>query len=25
VALDCKDIFIKKLPVVSEALGWNVR
>ena len=25
VANQCKDIFIKKLPVVSEALGWNVR
>ena len=23
VALKCKDIFIKQLPVVSEALGWN--
>lgn len=23
VALMCKDIFIKQLPVVSEALGWN--
>ena len=23
VALQCKDIFIKQLPVVSEALGWN--
>ena len=25
VANMCKDIFMKKLPVVSEALGWNVR
>ena len=25
VATKCKDIFIKQLPVVSEALGWNVR
>jgi thymidylate synthase (FAD) len=25
VALMCKDIFIKQLPVVSEALGWDVR
>ncbi len=25
VANMCKDIFIKQLPVVSEALGWNVR
>ena len=25
VALECKDIFIKQLPLVSEALGWNVR
>lgn len=25
VALECKDIFTKQLPVVSEALGWNVR
>ena len=25
VANQCKDIFIKQLPVVSEALGWNVR
>ena len=25
VALKCKDVFIKQLPVVSEALGWNVR
>ncbi len=25
VANKCKDIFIKQLPVVSEALGWNVR
>jgi thymidylate synthase (FAD) len=25
VALECKDIFIKQLPVVSEALGWHVR
>jgi len=24
VANKCKDIFIKQLPVVSEALGWNV-
>ena len=23
VALQCKDIFTKQLPVVSEALGWN--
>ncbi len=23
VALKCKDIFIKQLPVISEALGWN--
>jgi thymidylate synthase ThyX len=23
VANQCKDIFIKQLPVVSEALGWN--
>jgi len=23
VAVKCKDIFIKQLPVVSEALGWN--
>ena len=23
VATKCKDIFIKQLPVVSEALGWN--
>ena len=25
VATKCKDIFIKQLPVVSEALGWDVR
>ena len=25
VANQCKDIFIKQLPVVSEALGWDVR
>ena len=25
VANQCKDIFTKQLPVVSEALGWNVR
>ena len=25
VANMCKDIFIEQLPVVSEALGWNVR
>ena len=25
VALMCKDIFMKELPVVSEALGWDVR
>ena len=25
VALECKDIFIKQLPIISEALGWNVR
>ena len=25
VALKCKDVFIKQLPVESEALGWNVR
>ena len=25
VAEKCKDIFIKQLPVLSEALGWNVR
>jgi len=25
VANQCKDIFIKQLPVVSEALSWNVR
>ena len=23
VALECKDIFIKQLPTISEALGWN--
>ena len=23
VALECKDIFIKQLPLISEALGWN--
>ena len=23
VALECKDIFTKQLPTVSEALGWN--
>ena len=25
VATKCKDIFIKQLPVVSEALGWDVK
>ena len=25
VANKCKDIFIKQLPVVSEALGWNAK
>tara|TARA_B100001559_G_C16435036_1_gene591608 strand:+ start:400 stop:1047 length:648 start_codon:yes stop_codon:yes gene_type:complete len=25
IANDCKKIFTNKLPVVSEALGWNVR
>ncbi len=25
VANQCKDIFTKQLPIVSEALGWNVR
>ena len=25
VANQCKDIFIKQLPIISEALGWNVR
>ena len=25
VANQCKDIFTKQLPVVSEALGWDVR
>jgi len=25
VANQCKDIFIKQLPIVSEALAWNVR
>ena len=25
VALKCKDIFIKQLPTISEALGWDVK
>tara|TARA_B100001094_G_scaffold308566_1_gene341349 strand:- start:292 stop:1029 length:738 start_codon:yes stop_codon:yes gene_type:complete len=25
VALQCKDIFTKHLPIISEALSWNVR
>ena len=25
VANQCKDIFTKQLPIISEALGWNVR
>ena len=25
VANKCKDIFTKQLPLISEALGWNVR
>lgn len=23
IALMCKDIFIKELPIISEALGWS--